>query len=214
MSVTLPIDRCRRRDAQLLPAAAASLLMPVTPRESPAAEPMPGERSIGAADAPVQIVEYASMTCPHCAEFHNTILPALKRSYVDTGKMRLIFRDFALDGLALRAAMLARCAGEARYPIFASVIYSEQQTWARAADPIATLKQLLRLGGLSEAAMSSCLADKALQEAVLQERLDGERKYGIDSTPSFVIAEQKQPDLGSLESFEETIEQLLKERGS
>jgi protein-disulfide isomerase len=145
------------------------------------------ERVLGDPAAPVTIIEYASLTCPHCAAFHKDVLPALKERYIQPGKVKLVFRDFPLDQTALMAAVLAHCAGPERYFAFLDALFSTQQTWARAADPIAALKQIARLGGLSEDRADACLADGAMQDAVLQSRLDGERAHDIRSTPSFVI---------------------------
>lgn len=145
------------------------------------------EHVLGDPAAPVTIIEYASLTCPHCAHFHREELPAIKAKYIDTGKAKLIFRDFPLDQLALQAAVLAHCAGDARYFKFLDAMFAGQATWARAADPIASLKQLAKLGGLSEAEAEACLADQAMQDGVLQSRLDGEQKFDVSSTPTLII---------------------------
>ena len=127
------------------------------------------------------------MTCPHCAAFHAETLPELKARYIDTGKVRLVLRDFPLDQNALKAAMIAHCAGPERQPQFVEVFFAQQASWARADDPVQALKQLAQLGGLGPAEVDACLADKALEDAVLQARLDGQEKYDIRSTPSFII---------------------------
>ena len=145
------------------------------------------ERTLGNPAAPVTIIEYASLTCPHCANFHRNELPAIKAKYIDTGKAKLVFRDFPLDQLALQAAVLAHCAGDARYFKFLDAMFASQATWARAGDPIAALKQLAKLGGLSEAEADACLADRAMQDGVLQARLDGEQKFNVSSTPTIII---------------------------
>lgn len=171
-----------RRRLLLLVAAITTLAPAAT-----LAAPDTGEMAIGRADAPVTIIEFASMTCPHCAKFHQTVLPRIKAELVETGKVRLIYRDFPLDGLALRAAMLARCGGADRFFAFADVIYAQQAQWARAADPQAALRQLGRLGGLSDQEIDACLADRGLEDAVMRSRLDGQQKFQIDSTPAFLI---------------------------
>ena len=145
------------------------------------------EAALGSPDAPVTILEYASMTCPYCAEFHRSAMPALKAEYLETGKVRLIYRDFPLDAVALKAAMIARCGGQERYFAFVDVIYGQQQLWARAADPVKALKQLVQIGGLSPSEVDACLANKTLEEKILNNRLIGQNEHEVSSTPSFVV---------------------------
>lgn len=145
------------------------------------------EHVLGDPAAPVTIIEYASLTCPHCAAFHLDELPAIKAKYIDTGKVKLVYRDFPLDQLALQAAIVAHCAGDERYFRFLNAMFASQATWARAGDPVAALKQLAKLGGLSEAEADACLADRAMQDGVLQSRLDGEQQFDVSSTPTLIV---------------------------
>jgi protein-disulfide isomerase len=168
-----------------------------------------GEPALGDPAAPVTIIEYSSMTCPHCASFHANILPELKKRYIDTGKVRLVLRDFPLDQNALRASVIAHCAGPERQPQFVEVFFAQQQTWARASDPVQALKQLAQLGGLSADKVDACLADKALEEAVLQARLEGQEKYDIKSTPSFIIDGKTIAGAQSVEDFAVIIDPLV-----
>jgi protein-disulfide isomerase len=168
-----------------------------------------GEPAIGDAAAPVTIIEYSSLTCPHCAAFHNEVLPELRKRYIDSGKVRLVLRDFPLDEMALKAAVIAHCAGPARQPSFVEVFFAQQQNWARAKDPIAALKQLARLGGLSSDQINGCLADKDLETAVLQARLDGQKQFDVKSTPTFVIDGKVQTGEHSTEAFAAIIDPLL-----
>ena len=155
------------------------------------ARPVPAvaadEAALGDPAAPVTMIEYASLTCPHCAAFHKELLPGIKERWIDTGKVRYVFRDFPLDGVALRAAVIAHCAGPERYYAFLDAMFANQTSWARAKDPVAALKQLARLGGLPEDKVDACLADEAMSNAVLQDRLDGEKEFKVDSTPTLVI---------------------------
>ncbi|MBM3519108.1 MAG: DsbA family protein, partial [Alphaproteobacteria bacterium] len=128
-----------------------------------------------------------SLTCPHCAAFHAQSLPALKERYIDSGKVRLVFADFPLDRLALAASMVARCAGKDRYFAFIDVLFKQQRAWATASDPIAAIKKLAKIGGMSEAAVDGCLADAALQEGIIKRSYDASKDHGIKSTPSFLI---------------------------
>jgi protein-disulfide isomerase len=157
----------------------------------------------------VTMIEYSSLTCPHCAAFHTDTLPGLKQRFIDAGKLRLVVRDFPLDESALKGAMIAHCAGPERYVRFMDVFFAQQQSWARAADPVAALKQLAKLGGLGEEQVDACLADKALEEAVLQARLTGQQTFNIRSTPTFIIDGKAYPGNRSVDEFAAIIEPLL-----
>ncbi len=168
------------------------------------------EQALGDPSAPVTIIEYASLTCPHCAVFHEETLPALEERYIDTGKARLVMRDFPLDQSALLAAALAHCAGPDRYFTFIDALFANQAQWARAADPKAALLQLAQLGGLPRDEAEACLADETLLDAILQERLDAQNEYGINSTPSFVIDGEKLEGSHDLEDFARVIDAKVK----
>ncbi|MBM3491565.1 MAG: DsbA family protein [Alphaproteobacteria bacterium] len=146
-----------------------------------------GEMAIGRADAPVTVVEYASLTCPHCARFHADVLPRIKTAYIDTGKVRLVFRDFPFDRLALAGAMLARCGGAERHSGLLDVLFRQQQSWARAQDPVAELMQIGKLAGLSEQKVQACFSDAALEQSIVRSRRLGEQTYKVTSVPSFLI---------------------------
>jgi protein-disulfide isomerase len=181
--------------------------LPLVLSEGSAAEPQ--EQILGDPDAPVTIIEYASLTCPHCAEFHNDVLPELKERYIVPGKVRLIYRDFPLDQTALAAAALAQCAGPERYFSMLDVLFETQSNWARAEDPIAALKRLGRLGGLTDQEMEACFADEELTDAILSERLSGQNEYDIGSTPTFIIDGKAYPGSRDVEEFGKLIEPLL-----
>lgn len=164
---------------------------------------------IGAPNAPVTIIEYASLTCPHCANFHTGSLPQIKEQYIDQGLVKFVYRDFPLDRAALWASMLARCAGPERYFSFLDVLFRQQSNWARGNDGQQiqdNLKRLARLGGFSDATFDSCLKDKAVETAVLDQSLKGEREFKISSTPTLIINGKKHT--GSI-AFEE-IDKVLK----
>jgi protein-disulfide isomerase len=180
---------------------------PLVLSESSAAEPQ--EQVLGNPDAPVTIIEYASLTCPHCAQFHTEVLPELKERYIAPGKVRLIYRDFPLDQTALAAAALAHCAGPERYFSMLDVLFETQGNWARADDPVAALKQLGKLGGLSEQEMAACLADEELTDGILRQRLAGQNEHDIGSTPTFIIDGKAYPGSRDVEEFGELIDPLL-----
>lgn len=175
------------------------------------AAPAPAEldMALGQKDAPITIIEYASLSCPHCAKFHEETLPALQEKYIATGKVRLIFREFPLERTAFWAAIIARCAGEERYFAFVDVFFKKQQSWFAAEDPFQALLKIARLGGLGAKDVKACSEDEALGDGILQTRLDGEQKHGVSSTPSFVIEGETYRGALTLEELEKIIEPLL-----
>jgi protein-disulfide isomerase len=181
--------------------------LPLVLSEGAAAEPQ--EQILGDPDAPVTIIEYASLTCPHCAQFHTEVLPELKERYIDPGKVRLIYRDFPLDQMALTAAALAHCAGPERYFSMLDVLFETQSNWARADNPVTALKRLGKLGGLTEEEMQACLSDQELTDGILQTRLEGQNQYDIGSTPTFVIDGKTYSGSLDVEGFSELLDPLL-----
>ena len=153
------------------------------------------ERVMGNPEAPITIIEYASLTCPHCADFHAETLPSLKKDWIETGKAKLIYRDYPLDKYSASAAMIARCAPTDKYFTFLNAFFSQQKNWSRAADPVKVLTQLAGLGGMSKDDVDACLANDALKDGILQMRLEGQMEYDINSTPSFVIDGKKVTNL-------------------
>ncbi len=151
----------------------------------------PDEHVLGKPDAPVTIIEYASMTCPHCAHFSTETMPRIKAEFIDKGLVRFVFRPFPLDGLAARASLLAQCAPPEGYFSMIDILFRSQNDWARAADPLAALKQIGRTVGLSNADIDRCIADQAVADRIVAGMKEAEDKFGIDSTPSFVINGKK-----------------------
>ncbi len=163
---------------------------------------------LGRADAPVTIIEYASLTCGHCARFHSQVLPEVKKAYIDTGKARLVYRDFPLDRLALAGAMLARCAGPKRYFGFIDILFMNQSRWSQAREPMRALGRLARLGGMSQARFEACLRDESVQRQVLEQRLAGARTYKVNATPTLIVEGRKYHgglELAALRAVIETI---------
>ncbi|MBX3571455.1 MAG: DsbA family protein [Mesorhizobium sp.] len=144
------------------------------------------EKVLGNADAPVTIVEYASMTCPHCATFHATTLPEIKTKYIDTGKARLIMREFPFDPRAEAGFMLARCS-EDKYFAMVDVLFKQQSNWARAEDAQAALLQISKLAGFSQESFTACLTNQKLLEDIRAVRTRGADEFKVDSTPTFFI---------------------------
>jgi protein-disulfide isomerase len=181
--------------------------LPLAMVDASAAEP--SDHTLGNPDAPVTIIEYASLTCPHCAHFQNDVLPDLKERYISTGKVKLIYRDFPLDERALSAAALAQCAGPDRYFGFLDVLFETQDSWARADDYVGALKKLGKLGGMSDEQMDQCLADDQLTNGILRTRLDGQNEHHVNSTPTLVINGEVYPGAREIDALSEVIEPLL-----
>jgi protein-disulfide isomerase len=167
------------------------------------------DRVIGDPAAPITIIEYASLTCPHCANFHADTLPKLEKEWIETGKAKLIYRDYPLDRYAASASMIARCAPTDKYFTFLNAFFAQQKTWSRADDPVKVLTQLAGLGGMSKEDVDACLANEALQDGILQMRLEGQMEYDINSTPSFVIDGKKVANL-PYEDINELLENAAK----
>jgi protein-disulfide isomerase len=166
-------------------------------------------RVLGSPDASVEVIEYASLTCHHCASFHNDVLPQVKKELIDTGKVRLVYRDFPLDRVALEGAILARCLPPERYFPVLSILFSKQDDWSHAKDPVEPLARIGTLAGLSRSAYDACRADKALQDSIVQSRFEGENKHGVESTPSFVIGGKTYKGVLALDEFKKAVEPLL-----
>tara|TARA_E500000318_G_scaffold105852_1_gene113221 strand:+ start:1926 stop:2522 length:597 start_codon:yes stop_codon:yes gene_type:complete len=167
------------------------------------------ERVLGDENAPVTMIEYASLTCPHCAAFHNEVLPELKEKLIDTGKLKLIYRDYPLDGVALRAAAVAQCAGDDRYFGVLSMLFKSQMTWARSEDPVGGIKEVVRFGGMTGDAVDACIANESLIEAIVASRMKGEQEFNISSTPSFIIDGETIAGGRDAEFFIEKVEDLI-----
>jgi len=145
---------------------------------------------LGAADAPVEIIEYASFTCPHCATFHAEVLPQLKADYIDTGKVRLIYREVYFDRFGLWGSMIARCGGEARYFDIANLFYEKQREWTASGDPviiIAELRKLAKTTGMTDEALDACMSDANMAQRLVSWYQTNAERDDIRSTPSFVI---------------------------
>ena len=152
-----------------------------------APEPTPDDRILGKADAPITIFEYASFTCPHCADFDQNVLPKVKAEWIDSGKARLIFRDFPLDQAAVRAAMLARCAPPDQFYAFVDVLFRSQANWAVGGKVDDALSKIAKVSGMSDEQFAACMKDEAVQKRVLDGRLQAEQQYKVESTPTFFV---------------------------
>lgn len=167
-----------------------------------------GERSLGSADAKVVIVEYASTTCPHCANFHTQIFPTVKKDYIDTGKVRFIFREFPLNDADLAAVMLARCAPEDKYFPLIDVYFEQQKSWA-AGNPRDELFKIAQLAGFTNESFEACLKNEQVAKGIIEGRERAEQEFGVDSTPTFFINGEILRGAESAEEFKKLIDAAL-----
>lgn len=149
-------------------------------------KPLADDFQMGNTDAKAVIIEYSSLSCPHCAEFHNKIFPKVKEEYIDTGKALFIHRDFPLNGPALKGAMLAQCSPE-QYFTFLKVLFSTQSKWAFSPDSMKVLEMTAKLGGISKEKFDACMNDKKIEQRILQTRKDAADVLKVESTPTFFV---------------------------
>lgn len=180
------------------------------PTQPPAPQPRPAtaggleERSLGRADAPVTAIEYFSLTCSHCGAFHRDTWPRVKRELVEAGRVRMVFRDFPLDEIALRAHAVARSFPPDRYEPFISALFATQDRWAyaRGVDHKAEIAKIAALAGMGADAFNAAWADDALARAILEARQKGEAEHQVSATPTFIIGTQKLPGAIPFDRFE------------
>lgn len=158
----------------------------------------------GAADAPVTIVEYASMTCSHCAAFHRDVYPELKKKYIDTGKAKFTLREFPLDPLATAAFMLARELGDKR-DATVDLLFSQQKNWAFSDKPLDGLANVLKQAGIGQEKFEAVLKDQTLYENVNKVRNRAAEKFGVNSTPTFFVNGDKYTGEMSIADFDQII---------
>ena len=163
------------------------------------------DRILGDPKAPITIIEYASMTCPHCAHFETDVLPELKRKWIDTGKVKLVFRDFPLDEPALRAAMVARCAPPDRFYAYVDTFFAAQEKWVTARDYREPLARLVKLGGMSKDEFDACLKNTALENNIVKGRLIASKELDVNSTPTFFINGNKFTGVPTAEEFDKQL---------
>ncbi len=184
-----------------------------TQDQKPAQDPTPlPEISMGKADAPITIVEYSSLSCPHCADFHKNVLPKLKSEYIDTGKVRYVVKEFPLNTPALAGAVVARCLDPMRYIPFIELLFSKQEDWAFKNDALAPLQQLARQAGMTEEQFNKCIDNEDLQTKILATRDQGS-KQGVNATPSFFVNGQLLKGVATIETLSEAMKPYLEKKG-
>ncbi len=191
---------------QILIGAAGTALVSMAPlgrlARAEATPIHPDDRVLGAADAPITMIEYSSLTCPHCATFHAGALPQIKEQWIAKGKVKLVFRHFPLDGLGLRAAAVANCIKGDRHFAFLDLLFENQQRWSRSAEPLKILGQYARLAGLSQARFDACVNDKTEMDKILARAEDGRTSYNVQSTPTLIVNGEKVEGAQPFEKFE------------
>ena len=191
----------------LLATGLAAAIMPHTARaETDIITHVKAPRFLGRDDAPIQVIEFFSMTCSHCASFHTNTFPEVKTRLIDEGVVRFEMRAFPLDGLALRAHAMARTVSVEKYFPLVNMLLEKQSSWADAADPIDALQKLGRRAGISSSEFDATMRNRPLLESIVQMRQDAGQDFDVKATPSFVINNETTIS-GSL-SFEEFAEKI------
>ena len=185
---------------------------PAVPAQPFAYAPEELDMVIGKADAPVTIVEYASMSCPHCAHFHTKILPELQKNYIDKGQLRVVFRHFPLNEPAIQAAKTVLCTPEADRPKFLKVFFATQEKWAFDATYLDALQGIAAVGGFTPEQFAACQKDTELEKKLVLARKAVADKGWLDATPTFFINDQKMVGEQSVEAFAKVIDPLLAEK--
>jgi len=200
-------------------AAGTVLLNPAGPAKADTAGPdlaelakagPDGDVVLGSEKAPVTIIEYASMTCPHCAHFTETTFPELQKRYIDTGKVRFIFREFPLDALAAAGFMLARCAGKDKFMPVVETLFAKQRDWM-VEKPIEPLREIAKQFGFTQKSFDECLANQNVLDGIQNVRDRAAEKLGVNSTPTFFINGKKFTGDQSIETMAKEIDPYLKE---
>lgn len=219
------MSRLDRRQALMLGTAAAgfALMASVLPafaqRKGPAEVPVDElmkrdgfpDLVLGPDNAKVTIVEYASMTCGHCKHFHDVTFPEIKKKYIDTGKVRFIFREFPLDPRAFAASMLARCAGSTEKSMaLIDVLFDQQEQWAFVKEnPTPKLFEIAKQAGFTQESFDKCLTDQKLLDQLTAGHTKAADTFGVNATPSFFINGKRLQAAPELAEFEKVLEPLL-----
>lgn len=170
----------------LLAVAGPALAQSADPATKEYVEPV-----LGDPDAPVTIIEYSSLTCPHCAEFHKTVLPEVREKYIDTGKAKLIFRDFPLEPVAAAGSLVAHCVPQQNYFPFLETLFAGQEQWSRAQNPLQALQGYARLAGLPAEDLEACLNNETLFNQINAVKQRGIDEYGVSGTPTLIVDGKK-----------------------
>ena len=166
-------------------------------------------KSMGDENAPIKMLEFASLTCGHCARFHNDVMPAIKEKYISTGKIFFTYKDFPLDKFALKASIISRCSGNENYFKFLDVFYKKQSSWTRTKDPFKSLLKIAKIGGIKDEEIKVCVGNKSIEDGLLKDRLNSSKKYDITATPTIYLNGEKYEGDLTLEALELKINSIL-----
>ena len=166
-------------------------------------------QSMGDESAPIKMTEFASLTCGHCAKFHNEVFPKIKKEYIDTGKILFTYKDFPLDKFALKASVIARCSGNDKFFSFLKVLYNKQKDWTRTQDPFKSLLKIAKLGGLKNDEIKVCVGNKSIEDGILKQRLSSSKKFDIKATPTIFFNGKKYDGDLTYEALKLKINSLL-----
>lgn len=159
-------------------------------------------RAVGNPAAPIKVIEFASLTCSHCAHFHNDTLPALQQKYIDNGQVYLEFREFPLNAPALDAALIARCLPPERYEAYTNLLFKTQEDWASKPDYIVSLKQNAKLAGLTEGEADTCLKSPKLRQFIASRVKEATDKFKLNATPTFIVNDGAEIIQGAMPLYE------------
>ena len=180
----------------------------VNPEELAQAGPL-GDVALGSPDAKVTIIEYASLGCTPCADFHKTVYPTLKSKYIDTGKVRFILREFPLEDLSTAAFMLARCAGDDKYYAIVDLLFEKQAQWAFVKKPLDALFQIVKQAGFTQESAETCLKNQQIYAGVQAVLKRANEKFDVNSTPTFFINGKMQRGVPKVDELDKILEPLL-----
>ena len=166
-------------------------------------------QTLGQETAPIKMIEFASLTCGHCAKFHNEVFPKLKEDYIDSGKIYFTYQDFPLDKFALKASVIARCSGKDKYFSFLKVLYKKQKDWTRSQDPFKSLLKIAKLGGLKNDEIKVCVSNKSIEDGILKKRLNSTKEFEIKATPTIYINGKKYNGDLSYEALKLKLDSLI-----
>lgn len=196
-----------RRTLLLAPAALSPLALAPLPAMAQSTDARLTDRSTGQENAKVTVLEYFSLTCPHCAAFHREVWPQVKEKLVANGTVRMVWRDFPLDQLALAAAQVARALPAERYEGFIGALLSSQDRWAfaRNVDNVAEIAKIAALAGMTRAQVDAAIGDQTLARGILEMRAKGQQEFNVNSTPTFVFGRRPQPGAVTFERFSQLV---------
>ncbi len=169
-----------------------------------------GDKVLGKENAPITIIEYASLTCSHCADFHKSTFPQVKKEWIETGKAKFIFRDFPLDNFALAGSMIAHCVPDDRYFAMLSALFETQENWIRSKNPAEDLKKIAKLGGVSDEQFPLCLKNEQVLNHIQSVQKKAQEFFKIEATPTFVINGKNYAGSMDYDNFRAVLEKMVK----